>query len=182
MKKDDPGSTGFQPVTGQKLFKSARNLPHWQIGGSTYFVTIRTKGLELPLEARAIVLEACRHFDGSRYNLWSAVVMPDHVHLLIQPTEIGKGKWHSLSAILHSIKSFTANKVNELLKREGAVWQNESFDRIVRDEAEFYEKWNYIRNNPFKNGLADSPEDWAGFYEATGKMPVLPNHPLGHKE
>ena len=65
--------------------------------------------------------------------------------------------------------------MNGLLKRKGAVWQEEYFDRIVRDEAELFEKWNYIRNNPVKNSLADSPKEWIGFYEATGKMPVPPD-------
>jgi len=171
------GGTGFQPVE-QKLFKTRRNLPHWQLGGSTYFVTFRTKGVELTPPARQLVLNSCLHFDGNRYNLWTAVVMPDHVHLLLQPIEAEKGQWHSLSSILHSIKSFTANKVNNLLCRKGTLWQDESFDRIVRDEGEFYEKWNYIRNNPVKNGLVDSPENWTGFYECTGKMPVPPDSSL----
>jgi len=168
------GGAGFQPVQ-QDFFRTQRNLPHWQIGGSTYFVTFQTKGIELTPGARTIVLNSCRHFDGERYNLWSAVVMPDHVHLLLQPTEIEKGKWHLLSSILHSIKSFTAKKVNAVMSRTGTVWQDESFDRIIRDENEFLEKWNYIRNNPVKKGLVNSPGEWIGFHECTGKMPV----PLG---
>jgi REP element-mobilizing transposase RayT len=168
--EEELGGTGFQPVGDQELLRSRRNLPHWQFGGSTYFVTFRTEELDLIPEARNIVLDACRHFDGNRYTLWSAVVMPNHVHLLVQPKEMENGKWHSLSA-MHSIKSFTAKKVNDLLKREGSVWQDESLDRIIRDEAEFLEKWNYIRNNPIKNGLVDSPDEWIGFYEITGKMP-----------
>ena len=171
------GGSGFQPVQ-QELTQTRRNLPHWQMGGSTYFVTFRTKSVELNAETREIVLKACLHFDGSRYNLWSAVVMPDHVHLLLQPKETEQGGWHSLSSILHSIKSFTANKINSLVGRKGTLWQDESFDRIVRDENEFLEKWNYIRNNPTKRGLVKSPDEWIGFYECTGKMPVLPDSSL----
>lgn len=104
------------------------------IRGSTYFVTFRAGDLELPPEARKLVLDACRHFDGQRYTLWTAVVMPDHTHLLFQPKEQEPGQWWSLSNILHSIKSFTANQINKLLKHEGNVWQDESFDRVVRDE------------------------------------------------
>lgn len=173
-KKQENGGTGFQPVQ-LDLYKTRRNLPHWQIGGSTYFVTCRIKGIKLTPEVRTIVLDSCRYFDGERYNPWSAVVMPDHVHMLLQPTEIEKGQWYSLSSILHSIKSFTANKINALMRRTGTVWQDESFDRIVRDEGEFLEKWNYIRNNPVKRQLVNSPEDWIGFYECTGKMPVPPD-------
>jgi len=73
-----PGGTGFQPV-GSELRITRRNLPHWQVGGFTDFVTFRTKEAELPVAARQQVLAACRHFDGRRFTLWVAVVMPDHV-------------------------------------------------------------------------------------------------------
>ncbi len=164
------GGTGFQPVQSE-LLVTRRNLPHWQAGGSIYFVTFRTAGLDLNRAARELVLDACRHFDGQRYTLWAAVVMPDHVHLLLQPHDIEQGKWWPLSSILHSLKSFTAKEINKLLHRQGSVWQDESFDRIVRDEEEFLEKWNYIRNNPVAKGLCEVPEQWDGFYECTGKMP-----------
>ncbi len=167
------GSTDFQPVP-YNLTIAQRNLPHWQIGGATYFVTFRTAGIELKSKARQIVLDACLFFDPGRYTLWTAVVMPDHAHLLLQPAENEDGKWHSLSSILHSIKSFTANKINKHLERSGHVWQVESFDRIIRNDNDFFEKWNYIRNNPLKKELAQSPCEWIGFYECTGKMPMLP--------
>jgi hypothetical protein len=48
---------------------------------------------------------------------------------------------------------------------QGSLWQDERFDRIVRDEAEFLEKWQYIRNNPLKNGLAASPEEYTWLFE-----------------
>ncbi|WP_194722828.1 hypothetical protein [Noviherbaspirillum malthae] len=51
---------------------------------------------------------------------------------------------------MHSWKSFTANRLQREHGRVGAVWQQESFDRIVRDEAEWLEKIQYIMNNPLK--------------------------------
>jgi putative transposase len=160
----DPGGTGLCPVRDELLI-TRRNLPHWQIGGSTYFVTFRTKGLELSSPARRIVIEACRHLDAQRYTLGAAVVMPDHVHLLLQPNEIEPGQWWPLATILNSIKGFTARQINGLLGRRGPVWLDERFDRIVRDEAELIEKWNYIRMNPVKKGLCERPEDWDALYE-----------------
>ena len=35
-----------------------------------------------------------------------------------------------------------------MLKRKGKVWQNESYDRVIRNEDEFLEKLNYIASNP----------------------------------
>ena len=173
------GTEGILPVKylQQELEITRRNLPHWQLGGSTYFVTFRTKSAELTSEYRNIVLAACRYFERQRYKLWALVVMTDHVHILLQPLEREKGQWWSLSSILHSIKSFSAKSINAASGRQGFIWQDESFDRIVRDEDEFLEKWNYIRNNPVKNGLSATPEEWDGFYEnnnggGTGILPV----------
>jgi REP element-mobilizing transposase RayT len=161
------GGTGLRPVHDE-LLVTRRNLPHWQVGGSTYFITFRTKDVTLPPAARRIVVEACRHFDGKRYVLWTAIVTPDHVHLLLRPKEVEPGRWWSLANILNSIKGFTARRINHLLGREGPLWMDERFDRIVRDEAELIEKWQYIRMNPVKKGLCEKPEDWDALHEWEG--------------
>jgi putative transposase len=162
------GSTGFQPVSDGQLIKSKRQLPHWQLGGSTYFITFRSKISYLPAKARQIVLEACGYFNDTRYQLWAAVVMPDHVHLLLTPKEKNEGGYYSLTEILHSLKSFTSNRINRFLNRKGTLWQDDYFNRIVRDEGEFLEKWNYIRNNPVKKELCQHPDEWDAFYEYQG--------------
>ena len=153
----------LKPI-GVELLQSKRWLPHWQQGGATYFVTFRAS-VELSPKLRAVVLSAARHFDGKRYTLWAAVVMPDHVHLLLTPREVEPGQWWSLSSILHSVKAYTAKEVNCRLGRAGAVWMQESFDRIVRDEEEFREKWTYIRNNPLTRALCERADDWDALYE-----------------
>lgn len=158
--KTNLGSTGILPVW------SRRNLPHLEQGGATYFITFRTRDLELPPEALSLVLAACRHFDGQRYRLWAATVMPDHVHLLITPQKQAPQEWYSLSSILHSLKSFTAKRINLLLNRQGSLWVEESFDRIMRSEGEFLESWHYIRNNPVKQELCASLDGWPWFYES----------------
>ncbi|MBI4517931.1 MAG: transposase [Deltaproteobacteria bacterium] len=155
--------------SGPELQTTHRWLPHWQKGGSVYFVTFRTLGVDLGVELRRMVLDACRFFDGRRYDLLAAVVMPDHVHLLLLPLEQEPGRWWSLASITHSIKSFTAKEINRRLHRHGAVWMQESFDRIVRDETELFEKWQYIENNPVKAGLCKSPSAWDALHR--GKLP-----------
>ena len=136
------------------------------MGGSTYFVTFRTRNLDLTQEARELVLNACRYFDGQRYRLWAATVMPDHVHLLLTPLKKREGEWFSLSAILHSLKSFTAKGINRLCGHTGSLWMEEYFDRIVRSEEEFLENWRYIRNNPVKRELCLNSEAWSWLYES----------------
>ena len=63
-----------------------RSLPHFEIPGFTYHVTWRTHDkLVLSPEARTKTLEACHHWHGNKIKCYAACVMPDHVHLLIQP-------------------------------------------------------------------------------------------------
>ena len=98
----------------------------------------------------AMVEEALRFFDGQRYWLGQFVVMPNHVHCLVRP--LGK---HTLSSILHSWKSFTAKKINAALERGGNVWQDESFDCIVRDASQLEQFSCYIQENPDKAKLRE---------------------------
>ena len=88
------------------------------------------------------------------------VVMNDHVHVLVQPCGD-----NLLEAITHSWKSFTANRAQRSHNRKGRVWQDESFDRIVRDEAEFYQKLYYMLNNPFKRWPELTDYSWMGVHE-----------------
>ena len=123
-----------------------RRLPHWRTEGAVYFVTWRVLRGQPDLEAaeQTLVLGAIRYFDGDRYDLLAAVVMNDHVHVLVLPREP-----YGLNKIMHSWKSFTAHSLQRVGRR-GAVWQAESFDRIVRSEPDFVEKANYILENPSK--------------------------------
>ncbi|MGA2280583.1 MAG: helicase C-terminal domain-containing protein [Verrucomicrobiota bacterium] len=101
-------------------------------------------------EASAIVEKALRHFDGERYVLGHYVIMPNHVHALVRP--LGDAL---LAEITHSWKSFTAHEINDLLNRNGSLWQPESFDCIVRNEAQLEKFSAYIRENPAKAGLPE---------------------------
>jgi len=162
--KKSPGGTGFQPV--QNFHCTKRNLPHWQLPGRIYFITWRClTGITLSSAERSITLDALRHWHGIKWQLYAAVVMPDHVHALARPLSRPTGGAFNLAEILHSIKRFSARKINQGRGVQGSLWQDERFDRIVRDEAEFLEKWQYIRNNPVKAGLAIITEEYPWLYE-----------------
>jgi len=90
-----------------------------------------------------IVEAALKHFDGDRYRLHAWSIMPNHVNVIVTP--LGD---QDLSAILHSWKSFTANKANEILGRSGTFWQEESYDHIIRDGSEFRAQLRYVLENP----------------------------------
>jgi ATP-dependent DNA helicase RecG len=91
--------------------------------------------------------------------------MPDHAHLLIEPMieragNSGNPVFFSLSKILHSIKSFTATRINRIEKGNEPVWERESFDRMIRSESDLHEKFHYITRNPWDAGLVKSDEDY----------------------
>ncbi len=122
-----------------------RNLPHWRARGYPYFVTWRLHNDQpvLSSEERTLVVNALRHFDVERYDLEAYVVMDDHVHVIVFPNDDV-----SLEKLFHSWKSFTAHEMVKLHQRSAPVWQDESFDRLPRNEQEYYQKCEYILNNP----------------------------------
>ncbi len=136
-----------------------RRLPHWRLTGSVYFVTWRLapSQTELTHKERGETMSALRHFDGSRYELFAGVVMHDHVHVLIKPLEE-----NPLQDIIHAWKSFAAHKLRQDFGRRAPVWQDEYFDRIVRDERELLDKAQYILYNPLKTWpeVEDYPWVW----------------------
>ena len=124
-----------------------RRLPHWRLSGALYFVTWRVAKPqpELISSERDLVVAALNHHNHERYELTAYVVMNDHVHVLVRP--LGR---YEPQRLVHSWKSFTAREMQHTGRRVGAVWQDEYFDRIVRDDKEFEQKMNYIRQNPWK--------------------------------
>jgi REP element-mobilizing transposase RayT len=165
-KTEKLGGTGF-PACAQKdeLYINRRNLPHWELPGSTYFITFRLKSGIISDGERRIVIDAIKHFHEIRYLVIATVVMPDHIHLMLKPVVSESNTIFSLSKILQGIKGFSARAINKTRGAKGPLWQDESFDRIVRDYDEFLEKWNYIRLNAVKTGLCQTPEDYPYLWE-----------------
>jgi len=102
-----------------------------------------------------IVEDALLFFDGSRYGLLAWVVMPNHIHVRLREHE-----GNALSDIVHSWKSFTANQANKVLTQKGKFWQEDYFDRYIRNAEHFADAIDYIETNPVKAGLCTSRADW----------------------
>jgi hypothetical protein len=58
------------------------------------------------------------------------------------------------------LKSVTAHRINKLLNTSGPVWEEESFDHVLRSDESLLEKCEYIRQNPVQAGLVARPEDY----------------------
>lgn len=88
------------------------------------------------------------------YFLRSFVIMPNHVHLLLDPLV-------PLHRLTSGIKGVSARNANIRLGRTGKpFWQDESFDHWIRDAGQFSRTKTYIENNPMKAHLCANPQDW----------------------
>ena len=146
-----------------KLRITRRHLPHWTLEGSAYFVTMRLRTRRLNEDEIRQILSHIVSGNGCFYELDAAVVMPDHVHLLLTPLE-----GYSLSRVMKGIKGTTARLLNLARHRCGSVWRDESFDRIIRGQKEFERKIHYMYLNPVKAGLTTDPDNYVGWHRKKG--------------
>src|SRR2546425_4898592 len=119
-------------------------------------------------------------------ELNAVVVMPDHVHMVFVPKiDMQKLEVFSLARITKAIKGASAHLINRELGRAGRVWQEESFDRVLRISEKLDEKIAYILNNPVRKGLTQSPQEYRWLWAAPvvrpscarlGRLGHLPLH------
>jgi putative transposase len=111
------------------------------------------------LEAAELVQETLLQFDGDRYRLLAWCVMPNHVHVLIEPNvKLGK--------IVQSWKSYTGRWAMRNNAKLGLgvpgkqFWMREYWDRFIRNESHLEGVIAYIHQNPVSAGLCRTPEQW----------------------
>ncbi|MDR2808590.1 MAG: transposase, partial [Spirochaetaceae bacterium] len=102
----------------------------------------------------AIVEEALT-VKGFKFKLWSFCIMSNHFHFLITPAE-----GQSLSEILKWIKMVFAIRWNKLNHKTGHFWGDRFYSRVITDEQDFWNVYNYIDQNPVKAGLVKEPCEW----------------------
>jgi len=131
-----------------------------------------------------LVRSSLYFWHGRRYHLHRYVIMPNHVHVLLEPAEVEQpfqaakcaqaGKptplekpapqhqpqYQPLRVITQGLKGYIAREANRLLERHGAFWQDEGFDHWIRDEERYQRCILYIDRNPVEAGLCDLPEAW----------------------
>lgn len=110
-----------------------------------------------------MVANTLAFFNGKRYHLHAWCVMPNHVHVLVEPLA-----GHRLPDIVQSWKSFTAKTANKLLDRSGDFWQPEYYDHLLRDAEDYAHAVWYVEQNPLTAGLYE----WQWVSRSTGVSPV----------
>lgn len=119
-------------------------------------------------DVASLVEGSLLHWDKVQFHLLAWVVMPNHVHWLMEP-------FAGLSRILAAIKSYTARQANALIGRSGEFWQREYFDRAIRDQRQLVATVEYIHNSPVKAGLCRKLEQWrfsSAFGDRQGELPL----------
>ena len=140
-----PGRSFGSPITSGQAFLAMDRLLDNARCGPLY--------LGQP-EIATIVVDAIRYRNGGPYRLHNYVVMANHVHLLISPRV-------PVSRLMQSLKRFTAREANRILGLTGRpFWQDESYDRLVRNKVEFERIAGYIEMNPVRAGLVATPEEF----------------------
>jgi REP element-mobilizing transposase RayT len=156
-------STLSDPFDRRKRYKIEQNR---YFGSWDKALDLSTGGglwLSDPRVAR-IIKDSLHFYDGQRYRLDAYCIMPNHVHVVFKPLSDPEGSVYSLSTIMHSIKRYTAREANKLLDREGQFWQHESYDHVIRDDAELQQIVRYVIYNPVSAGLVDHWDDWVWTY------------------
>jgi REP element-mobilizing transposase RayT len=88
------------------------------------------------------------------YELHAWVVMPNHVHAILEPHT-------AMPTIMRWLKGRTGRVANQILSRTGTpFWQDESFDHWVRSAEELQDLIEYVENNPVKAGMVEAKEHW----------------------
>jgi putative transposase len=148
-----PSQSGFKPL---RCFMAAP--PRGNTGHSCYFITASTfqkRSLFQTERMANLFLEVLFHYrQQDKYHLHEFVVMPDHFHLLITPTE-------TLERALQLIKGGFSFRAKKELGFGGAIWQKSFYDRRVRDIEEYCAYREYIHRNPVKRRLVSVAADYS---------------------
>ena len=94
------------------------------------------------------LVEALHYFEGVRCEMFAYTIMPNHVHVLCRP--LGE---YSLEDLCRAWKRHSADRIHRTLGRSGSLWQEESFDRIIRDGDHYGRAVRYIAKNPITANL-----------------------------
>jgi REP element-mobilizing transposase RayT len=123
-------------------------------------------------EIAEIVKEAMFYRDGKVFDLHAFCIMSNHLHVVLESLRTSghqpdgdRSECHpSLSKIMQSLKRHTARQCNLILGREGAFWQDESYDHVIRDDEEYARIIWYVLENPVKAGLVANWNNWPWTY------------------
>lgn len=137
----------------------ALRLGRVSLPNHVYLVTTVTHGREPLFTDFAAACATARRFNDphiqgdARMLAW--VLMPDHVHWLIQ-----LGETDLLDTVINRLKSASARVANRALRRRGALWARAFHDHTLRAEEDLRRSARYVIANPVRAGLVEHVGDY----------------------
>jgi len=122
------------------------------------YIDLSTKGCYLNGDILEYLKDFFLNKDKSFYNLVAFCVMPNHVHILFKQND-------ELKKIMKVLKGSTSFHINKILERKGTFWEENYYDKVIRDEDHFHTVYDYIKNNAVKANLKDAKDRFYGIYE-----------------
>ena len=139
----------FDPRRGHEALRRGR----WSTPRAEYFITLctqdRKQGLTEPMVLAGVLGEMKRLEAEGAWRVHTAVVMPDHVHLLV-----AVGESTDLAGAVRLFKG----RLTPVLRKGGLRWQKAYFDHRMRPEEDRLPVFLYIFLNPYRAGLLPQNE------------------------
>ena len=132
-------------------------VPSWVPDGSFFFITINCQPPGTNQLCRAgvgdAVLAAAGYYHSHfKWHCRLMLLMPDHLHAIVFPTQDREAKVGNFSGAL---KRWIRTELHASWK-----WQPGCFDRLLRSDESLHEKWLYLQENPVRAGLVKNSKDW----------------------
>lgn len=138
-------------------------LPHWRADDVRYYVTFRHRRALDDAERRMLLSQLLRP-EGKKWDLEVVCVLPEVTEMIFTVRTGKNDEPFELSDILEKAKT-KAGKL--IIKKSGERFPplyNESYDRIIRDDAEFEERWQAIVGSPVDHEFVDDPSDYESLW------------------
>jgi REP element-mobilizing transposase RayT len=127
------------------------------IPNATYFIsksTFNKKPLFINDNIAQVVVSSLKYMSLHKNTIiHTYVIMPTHYHLLIS-----LGEDLNISSFLHMLNSYSAHQISKITK-EKIIWDNRTWDEVIRNEEMYYQKLAYILLNPWRKKLVNDPYD-----------------------
>lgn len=123
--------------------------------GYCYHVATATEGRSAVFadaDSATRVADALQFVRREKAFLLAYAVMPDHLHMLVQPRER-----FTLPRVVQSVKGYSSWSIHQRTGRRGRLWQVSFYDRVIRNEAQLAHCIEYIHWNPVKARLVSDP-------------------------
>jgi len=147
-------------------------LHHRTCEGCTYFVTTKAAQsialLQVHEIAEIVIAKLLHYRMAGAYQLHEFVLMPNHFHLLLTPTDST-----SLEKAMQLIKGRSSHEIHQQCGRRMEIWQAGFHEATIRDTADYLSRVRYIQMNPVAAGFVAKAEDWR-WGSASGQFTVDP--------